>query len=102
VTDLRGLAERLLATYLPRTRPDAALLAGSTVTGGADEHSDVDLLLYYDALPTDDAIEAARAELGRTDLRLLAPRSEEGLLEHLAFYVTYCQVLNLAIAHAVA
>jgi hypothetical protein len=35
VTDLRALAERLLASYLRHARPDAALLAGSAVTGAS-------------------------------------------------------------------
>jgi hypothetical protein len=98
VTDLRGLADRLLAAYLRETRPDAALLAGSAVTGGADEHSDVDLLLYYDTLPNDAAVEAARTELGGGDLRWLAPRSDEGLIEQYVVDGTHCQVAHIAIA----
>jgi hypothetical protein len=98
VTDLRGLAERLLASYLRHTAPDAALLAGSAVTGGADEHSDVDLLLYYDLLPTDEAVETARTELGGTELRWLAPRSDEGLIEQYRVEGTHCQVAHIAVA----
>jgi hypothetical protein len=98
VTDLRALAERLLETYLGHARPDAALLAGSAVTGGADEHSDVDLLLSYDALPADDEVEAARTQLGGSDLRWLAPRSDEGLIEQFLVDGTHVQVAHIAVA----
>jgi hypothetical protein len=98
VVDLRALAERTLAAHLRHTRPDAALLAGSAVTGGADEHSDVDLLLYYDALPTDAEVEAARSELDATDLRPLAPRSDEGLIEQFLVDGTHVQVAHIAVA----
>jgi hypothetical protein len=98
VTDHRALADRLVATYLELTHPDAALLGGSVASGETDEHSDVDLLLYYDELPGDEDVEAARERLGGTDLRWIAPRSEEGLLEQFVVDGIHCQIGHLAVA----
>jgi hypothetical protein len=98
VQRLRALAERLTETYLRTTQPDAVLLGGSAVTGGADEHSDVDLLLYYAELPSDEALEAARRELGGRDRRWIAPRSDEGAIEQFLVDGVNCQLGHLAIA----
>lgn len=95
---LRALADRVLATFLRHTSPDAALLAGSVAAGEADEHSDVDLLLYYEQLPTDEAIAAAREELGGSGLKTIAPRSEGGLAEQFEVDGVACQVAHVTFA----
>jgi hypothetical protein len=95
---LRSLADRILPVYARVTRPDAALLAGSAATGGADAHSDLDLLLYYRQLPDDDALDVARDELGGTGLRLIAPRSESGVIEQVDVDGVACQLGHLSFA----
>jgi hypothetical protein len=97
-TRLRALATDVLGVYARRTRPDAVLLAGSAATGGADEHSDLDLLLYYETLPDDETVDAARGELDGTELRLIAPRSESGLIEQFRVDGVVCQVGHLSFA----
>jgi predicted nucleotidyltransferase len=47
----REIAERVVEGLAARTDLRAALLAGSVARGMADEHSDIDLLNYYDELP---------------------------------------------------
>jgi predicted nucleotidyltransferase len=47
----REIAERVVEGLAARTNLRAALLAGSVARGMADEHSDIDLLNYYDELP---------------------------------------------------
>ena len=59
-----ALVERLRDAYLAHTRPRAILLVGSAVTGGVDGFSDVDTILYYDAVPELDELAGARAVLG--------------------------------------
>jgi hypothetical protein len=95
---LRELADRVHGAFRRSTAPDAALLAGSIASGGTDEHSDLDLLLYYRALPTDATIAAARDELGAGDLKVLAPRSDAGLLEQFAVDGVQCQVGHMTFA----
>lgn len=93
---LRALADRLFEVFAWHTEPDAALLAGSVGKGEADDLSDIDLLLYHAALPSDDAVAAARHELGATDLKVLAPRTEAGLLDQFTVDGVTCQVGQIA------
>lgn len=98
VTDrLRELADRLGAAYLSHCRPRAALLAGSAATGDADFYSDLDLLFYYDDVPPDEALAAARRELGAERSRI-SGRDQTGVGER--FYVrgVQCQLGHLVIA----
>lgn len=48
---LRALARGLVDALVETLPPAAALLTGSAAEGIADQHSDLDLLLYYGALP---------------------------------------------------
>ncbi len=65
-----GAGERLFA--LARRVADAhralaprfAFVSGSTVDGSADERSDVDMSIVFDALPDEAALRAATAEIG--------------------------------------
>src|SRR6185503_19519080 len=66
--------------------------------GGADAHSDLDLLLYYPQLPDDDALDVARRELVGTSLRLIAPRSESGVIEQFEVDGVACQLGHLSFA----
>ena len=95
---LRALADRLFEVFARHTTPDAALLAGSVAKGEADELSDIDLLLYHAELPSDEAVAAARDEVGATDLKVLAPRTEAGLLDQFTVDGVTCQVGQLAFA----
>lgn len=64
---LLALARRVARAYRRHTRPVAILLAGSVAHGGCDHYSDIDLLAYYDTLPADEQLAAARRQLaGRT------------------------------------
>ena len=54
------MVERLAA----RTDLRATLLAGSAALGISDEHSDIDLLNFYDALPDQAVFDAALHEVG--------------------------------------
>jgi hypothetical protein len=93
---LRALADHLFEVFARHTAPGAALLAGSVGKGEADELSDIDLLLYHRELPSDEAVAGARAEVGATDLKVLAPRTEAGLLDQFAVDGVTCQVGQLA------
>jgi hypothetical protein len=61
---LRAVAERVAAAYVAHTAPRAILLTGSAAGEGGDHHSDVDLMVYRDAAPTEEQLRAVRQALG--------------------------------------
>lgn len=95
---LRRLADELATAYLAHTRPRAILLTGSAATGEADGYSDLDLILYYDALPSEDAIAAAHEAVGAENADLLAPPTEASYPETYVRDGVQCQVGHETIA----
>jgi hypothetical protein len=95
-TRLRALADRLASADLASTQARAALLVGSAATGDEDAYSDVDLILYYDTLPSDDTLEAVRAQLGAKRFRL-AGRDEAGIGERFYLAKVQCQVAHVTV-----
>ena len=93
---LRTLAQRLSDAYVAHTRPRAVLLLGSAATGDADAYSDLDLLLYYDELPSEDAFAEARHEIGAERFR--GKRDETGYGERYFLGRLECQVGHASIA----
>lgn len=102
-TVLRSLAERLAASYVHRTRPGAILLVGSAATGDADEYSDLDMLVYYDRVPPEDAVaEAARAlgaeqYRGKTWSDESGEPDERGYSERYSLYGIECQLGHVSV-----
>ena len=58
------LARRIVGGLAERTELRASLLAGSVARGTADEHSDIDLLNYYDDLPDRELFESVLRDVG--------------------------------------
>ncbi|HEY1421525.1 MAG TPA: hypothetical protein VGG90_12560, partial [Candidatus Dormibacteraeota bacterium] len=58
----------------------ATLLAGSAAQGTSDEHSDIDLLNYYDVLPDPATFDRLMAELGAEPRGPISPPSPAGFL----------------------
>jgi hypothetical protein len=65
-THLRALARRVVDSYLARGEPRAALLVGSAATGDADAYSDLDLIVYFDRVPSPEVVAETPRELGAT------------------------------------
>ena len=63
---LRSLAGEVAEPYVERAGAVAALVAGSVASGCADEWSDIDLILFYDAWPGAEAIADGRDCVGGT------------------------------------
>ena len=61
---LRALAQRLADSYKAYARADAILLVGSAATGGADRYSDLDMLLYYTRVPSEEDVAKTPREFG--------------------------------------
>ena len=77
----RLLARRVADAYVRHTAPRTIFLTGSAAEGTADGYSDLDLIMHYDVLPSDDAMRAARTELGSTDDEPSGERSKHGVGE---------------------
>jgi predicted nucleotidyltransferase len=60
----REIAYRVVKGLSARTDLRATLLAGSVAQGTADEHSDIDLLNYYDDLPDQQTFDEVLREAG--------------------------------------
>jgi Nucleotidyltransferase domain len=89
---LRTLARRLSDSYLAHCRPCAILLVGSAASGDADAYSDLDLLLYYDQTPAEEALAEARQEIGAERFR--GTRAPDGSSYGERYYIggLQCQV----------
>jgi predicted nucleotidyltransferase len=74
---LRRLAARVVEEALSRVELRAALLVGSSARGDADFYSDLDLLLYVEAVPPRDVLAEIRQAVGGTN-----PVAKEEPSEH--------------------
>lgn len=92
------LARRIADAYLASTKPDAILLTGSAATGESDRHSDLDLIIYYDRLPTPEQLAKARATLHPSDNRIIATDETGAAIEELTLHGVTCQVAHVGIA----
>jgi predicted nucleotidyltransferase len=73
----RAIARRIVTDLASRTKLRASLLAGSVAQGIADEHSDIDLLNYFDELPDLELFDKVLREAGGERLGDLGdPRPE--------------------------
>jgi hypothetical protein len=95
---LRDLARRIAGAYRDTAHPAAALLTGSAAEGVSDRYSDLDLILYYEALPSEDALRVAREHCGANDFRLLDQGSEREFAEFYTVDGVDCQVAHTTIA----
>jgi len=97
VVEPRALAERLAELAVEHTGPRAILLTGSVARGDADEYSDVDLILYYAALPDEAGRESIRTGIGGGDRQVLGAE-ENGFVEQYIVDATYCQLAHVTVA----
>jgi predicted nucleotidyltransferase len=91
---LRALAKRLTDAYRAGGAR-AALLVGSAGRGDADEYSDLDLLLYYNELPPEEALAEVRREVGAD--RFSGRGDEAGYGERYYLDGIQCQVAHVTI-----
>jgi hypothetical protein len=94
---LRDLARRLAHFYaeLPETR--AILLSGSASEGVSDFFSDLDMIIYYDQLPSEETLAAIAQECGGMNRNQLAPRGDTAALEHYFVNGVECQFAHTTI-----
>ncbi len=95
---LLALADRIAKVYATETNPRAILLTGSAAEGVSDYFSDLDLVAYYDQLPREDRMVAARASLQATDAQVSLGREAEARIEEYVLQDVECQVAHFTIA----
>lgn len=95
---LVALAARVAVAYVTQTGPRAILLTGSAAEGVSDTFSDLDLIAYYDRLPMEDELTAARASIQATNVRASSGREADVSIEEYVLRDVECQVAHCTIA----
>jgi hypothetical protein len=92
---LLALARRVVEPFVASAGALAALVAGSVAEGVSDEWSDVDLVLFYDVLPSPDVVDAAHAMLEATEVVPLGGSRDDGVfLEQFRVDGVACQLVH--------
>src|ERR1700730_215594 len=89
---LLALAERNAQAYasLPNTR--AIIVTGSAAEGLSDFYSDLDMIVYYDTLPSEEELLAACQQNQGEDRNLFVERSDDGCAELYVLHGVQCQI----------
>jgi hypothetical protein len=96
---LLELARGNTTPYVANARAQAILVTGSCAEGESDAYSDIDTILYYDDLPTDEELEDARRSNGGTALIWrMGERAQGSLLESYHVRGVECQFAHTTIA----
>src|SRR5258708_10329088 len=95
---LLALARRNARAYaaLPDTR--AIIVTGSSVEGLSDFYSDLDVIVYYDKLPSEEKMLAIAQQNGGIDRKPLGERTEDEYGEAYPVFWVPCQVGHSTIA----
>lgn len=91
------LAQRIGAAYADLPECRGILLMGSTVAGGCDFYSDLDMALYHEALPSEEVRAERRAALGAEEFRVLAEAPEEAVIEDFRVGGIECQLAHVTV-----
>jgi hypothetical protein len=94
---LIDLAKRNLQPYLSLPHLRAALITGSAALGLSDRYSDIDMMIYYDTLPGDDELTAARLRNGGEEIWRVDNRTEGELMESYRVHGVECQIAHTTI-----
>jgi predicted nucleotidyltransferase len=94
---LLALARRVAAVYTASEKARASAVLGSVARRQSDAFSDIDLAVYYEAMPTEEEIAAGRDALGGTAwLRIFA--SADAVADSFTVDGVECQVIHCTVA----
>src|SRR5947209_3106452 len=93
---LLRLAQHHADIYASLPGVEAIVVTGSVAGGYADQYSDIDMLIYYDELPPEDALTTACGRAGGSNWGLYG-RDEDGSAEYYYVHGVKCEF-----AHATA
>ncbi len=94
---LIGLATRNARIYTTLPELRALILTGSAVEGTSDYYSDIDMIAYYETLPSEETLADAARQNGGTDRKPLGPRMENQAAESYQVRGVECQVAHTTI-----
>lgn len=96
---LRTVGKRVLAPYCKLPGAACAVITGSSAEGLSDFHSDLDMIVYYDAFPPEEAMRALRATLTAAPLQWsLGSYAEEEFIESFRVEGIECQIVHTTVA----
>ncbi len=95
---LRKLANKSIQVYKAMPTCRAILLTGSASEGVSDEYSDLDIILYYDELPSEAAFLDAMQQNGGTNQRIFGERTDANFGEQYRIQGVECQFGHTTIA----
>jgi hypothetical protein len=95
---LLSLAKHNLQPYLALPQIRAAMITGSAALGLSDRYSDIDMMIYYDTLPGDDELTAARLHNSGEVIWRVDNRAEGELMESYRVQGVECQIAHATIA----
>jgi predicted nucleotidyltransferase len=94
---LLALARRVAAAYAANEKARASAVLGSVARRQSDAFSDIDLGVYYAAMPTEEEVAAGRDALNGTNwLRIFA--SADALADSFTVSGVECQVIHCTVA----
>jgi hypothetical protein len=94
---LRKLAARLVQPYIAIPELRALILTGSAAEGVSDTYSDLDVILYYEQLPSAEAFAQADVQNQVQNHRVLAERTESQYVEDFFVVGVECQFAHTTI-----
>lgn len=95
---LLGMARRFGSAFAALPGARAAMVTGSVALGESDRFSDIDMTVYYDTLPPDDALDAIRtSHRGSERLWVLGDRSEGGFIESYIVHGVHLQIVHITL-----
>lgn len=90
-TWLLRLAQKNAHIYETHLPVRAIMVTGSVACGFADHYSDIDMLIYYDHLPSEQDLQATRERIGASRAGLYG-HDADGLAEYFYVYGVRCDV----------
>jgi len=96
---LLDVGMRVLAPYCKLPGAACAVITGSSAEGLSDFHSDLDMIVYYDAFPAEEVIRAVRGTLTASPLQWsLGSYAESEFIESFRVEGIECQFVHTTVA----
>ena len=95
---LLTLAKRNAQTYSAMPNTKAIILVGSAAEGLSDYYSDIDMCIFYDTLPADEALQAASQQNQGNNRQLFREAGQDACMEIYHVAGVECQLIHTTIA----